>query len=69
MDEAPEDAPLLLPPVAEVVSTEPVVLAAPFVATEPLEEVDSVFTVRKKELMHEDWQEAYWAVSPAVPLP
>lgn len=67
MDEAPEDA---LPlPVAEVVSTEPVVLAALFVAAEPLEEVDAEFAVRKKELMHEDWQEAYWAVSPAVPLP
>jgi hypothetical protein len=67
VDEAPDDA--LLPPVAEAVSTEPVVLPALFVATEPLEDVDAVFTVRKKELMHEDWQEAYWAVSPAVPLP
>ena len=67
MDEAPEDAPPL--PVAEIVSTEPVVLPAPFVATEPLEDVDAEFAVRKKELMHEDWQEAYWAVSPAVPLP
>jgi hypothetical protein len=67
VDEAPEDA---LPlPVAEIVSTEPVVLPAPFVATEPLEDVDAEFAVRKKELMHEDWQEAYWAVSPAVPLP
>lgn len=64
MDEAPEDP--LLPPVAEVVS---VVLPALFVATEPLEDVDAMLAVRKKELMHEDWQEAYWAVSLAVPLP
>jgi hypothetical protein len=66
VDEAPEDA--LLPPV-EVVSTEPVVLPALFVAAEPLSDVDAALAVRKYELMHEDWQEAYCAVSPAVPLP
>jgi hypothetical protein len=64
--EAPEDA--LLPSV-EVVSPEPVVLPALLVAAEPLDDVDAPLAVRKYELMHEDWQEAYCAVSPAVPLP
>jgi len=45
VDGALEDA--LLPPVAEVVSAESVVLPALFVATEPLEDVDAVFTMRK----------------------
>jgi hypothetical protein len=68
---APEDSPEedSLPPLAVAVSAEPVVLAALLVAAEPLDAVDNGTAVRKYELIHEDWQAAYWAVSPAVPLP
>jgi hypothetical protein len=47
----------------------PLVAAALFVAALPWLAPLVAAAVKKKELMQEDWQDAYCSVSPAVPFP
>lgn len=63
----PEEPVAALPDV-EAATMPPVVLPALFVAA-LLKEAPLVAVAKKRELMQEDWQDAYCSVSAAVPLP